>query len=310
MVHITLSVMAAVCTATPGWRGELKIDSANDSIGPNGNPSEPRFGWRPDLDPIPDLSPSTSRPSESLADPAPEPREAEPPPAGEELITEPVVGDESNPEPISEPTAGGEPVPDVSGEPSPGGELYWEPPKAGSQQSDLDGLDSRYRQTEGPVRWFGVQPVMVYGLLLVLFFAGTLGFGLWMRDQQASPASLTARAPASSAAGGSQLAVGGGVGVPDVTGKTVQVTVGETVYLGLQVDREHQSWKVSSPDPAVLTPVKSPMDPTPGMTMLVFKAVGVGQTVITATRQGDCPTGQQCPDTTRRFEETVVVVPG
>ncbi|WP_160163183.1 hypothetical protein, partial [Nitrolancea hollandica] len=178
----------------------------------------------------------------------------------------------------------------------------------GYQQSDLDMPDSRHRRLESPVRWFGIPPVMVYGLLVVLIFAGILGFGLWMRDQHASPGPTVANAPA---VGGSQAAVGGGVGVPDATSKNVTVKVGETVYLGLPNEQGHGGWTVTAPDAAVLTPVKSPIESTQDTTMVAFKAIGAGQTVITATRPtDDCTAGQQCPDTARRFEETVVVVPG
>ncbi len=152
---------------------------------------------------------------------------------------------------------------------------------------------------------------MVYGLLVVLIFAGILGLGLWMRDQRASPGPTVANAPGSNTAGGNQPAVGGGVGVPDATSKNVTVKVGETVYLGLPVEPGHGAWTVSSPDAAVLTPVKSPIESTQDTTMVAFKAIGAGQTVITATKPADdCPAGQQCLDTGRRFEETVVVVPG
>jgi hypothetical protein len=130
-----------------------------------------------------------------------------------------------------------------------------------------------------------------------------------MRDQRASPATV-ANAPANTA-GGSQAAVGGGVGVPDATSKNVTVKVGETVYLGLPNEQGRGAWTVSSPDAAVLTPVKSPIESTQDTTMVAFKAIGAGQTVITATMPADdCPAGQQCSDTARRYEETVVVVPG
>lgn len=289
----------------------------NDRVGPIGNSLEPRFGWRPDLDPVPDLSPSTTRPPESPHEVVPGIQEANPAPAGEVLVSQPEAGDEpilepdSDDEPISAPVPADEsgPKPDVVPEPSFNGADRWEPSRNGPEQSALDVPDSRHRQLESPVRWFGIPPVMVYGLLMVLVFAGILGFGLWMRDQRASPAPTVANAPANTA-GGSQTAVGGGVGVPDATSKNVTVKVGETVYLGLPVEEGQELWKVSSPDPAVLTPVKSPIESTAETTMVAFKAIGAGQTVITATRPEDCPAGQQCPDTARRFEETVVVVPG
>lgn len=324
MVHITLSLVSADCSATPDLEVRT-IDAVNDRVGPVGNPLEPRFGWRPDLDPVPDLSPPTAPRPESPPDAVPEIRESEPP-AGEALVSEPEVGVEPIPEPeadvepvsepeaddapVSEPLVGDEPgpEPDVVSEPL-GRADYWEPSRTWSQQSALDVPNSWPLRSEGPVRWLGVPPVMVYGLLVVMIFAGVLGVGLWMRDQRASPNSTAAHAPASSGTGGSQMAVGGGSGVPDVPGKTVHVTVGETVYLGLPVEQGHGPWKVSSPDPAVLTPVKSPMESTADTTMLAFKAIGTGQTVVTATRQDACPAGQQCPDTTRHFEETVVVGP-
>lgn len=219
-----------------------------------------------------------------MAGAAPEPPEVEQPPAVEEQASEP----------------------DAAGEPTLDGEPYWEPSGTGSLPSDLDAPEYQGRR---PIRRLRVKPLVVYGLTITLIISGILGFGLWMRSQPASPGSFTALAPTSDTAGGNQLAVGGGAGRDDVAGKTVDVSVGENVYLGLQIEPGNQPWQVAPPDPAVLTPVEGSTIPTPGMTLLVFRAVGVGQTVITATSQTDCPEGKQCPNTVRRFQETVVVVP-
>lgn len=228
--------------------------------------------------------------------------------ADDQAISEPVAGDEL----VSEPVADDEPVPEpeAADQALPGGASYWEPSVTGSQSSMLYSPHSGHLQREGPVRWLGVPPVLVYGLLLALTFTGVLGFGLWMRDHWVPPGSTTADAPASSAGGNSQLGVGGGVGVPDATAMTVRVTVGETVYLGLPSEPGRDPWQVSSSDPAVLTPVKSALGPAPGTTMVAFKAIGVGKAVITATLHNSCPPGQQCAETTRQFEESVDVVPG
>lgn len=151
--------------------------------------------------------------------------------------------------------------------------------------------------------------MLLYGLAVVLIFTGIVGFGIWMRDQQASPKPSATPAPSASAAAGTPAA-GGETTIGDTNGKTVQVTVGGTVYLGLQIEPGYQPWQVAAPDPTVLTPADSPPSSSPGMVMLIFKAVGPGQTTINATSQVDCPPGQQCANTTRHFQETVIVVPG
>jgi hypothetical protein len=80
--------------------------------------------------------------------------------------------------------------------------------------------------------------------------------------------------------------------------------------LGLPNEAGYQPWQVASPDAAMLALVGSPSGTAPGMTMLVYKAVGAGQTAIIATSEVDCPPGQQCGGTIRRYQQTVVVVPG
>lgn len=91
-------------------------------------------------------------------------------------------------------------------------------------------------------------------------------------------------------------------------GTTVHYRVGATIGLALRAPDGYLNWQVAAPDPRILAPAVNPgAAAARGMTLRAFRAVGAGQTVITATTRPDCPPGQACPALVRAFKVTVVV---
>lgn len=91
-------------------------------------------------------------------------------------------------------------------------------------------------------------------------------------------------------------------------GTTVQITVGQTINLTLLAPDGMSLWEVQAPDPNVLVPVPNPAaTAVRGATLRSFRAVGVGQTSITATSHPICGPGLACPDYLRLYRVTIVV---
>lgn len=91
-------------------------------------------------------------------------------------------------------------------------------------------------------------------------------------------------------------------------GQTMHLTVGEQLSLALQAPPGFQPWQVTPPDPRVLAPVVNPAETAArGVTLRAFRAVGAGQTAITASSRIECPSGQVCPALIQGFRVTVIV---
>ena len=92
-------------------------------------------------------------------------------------------------------------------------------------------------------------------------------------------------------------------------GKTVQVKVGQSIHVALKAPDGYKNWEVGvAANVAVLVPAVNPAaTAVRGATLAAFKAVGPGQTDVTATSRVDCPPGQACPLIVRAYRVTVVV---
>jgi hypothetical protein len=199
MIHIMLlDTGESDGRMTPVWREELGSNVENDRVGPSGDAPPTRFGWRPDLDPVPGYTPLRAEPEETVepeVDTAPESREVEQPPE----------------------TAEPEPQPETAGEAPWTGEPFWAAPRPNSSSS---ASDATVQHPRSPARQFKLPRAAWYVLALVLIVAGLVGFGLWMRGMSPTPGSSTTAA-SSQPANGSQPGVGGGSGTSTLAVKTV-----------------------------------------------------------------------------------------
>ena len=81
---------------------------------------------------------------------------------------------------------------------------------------------------------------------------------------------------------------------------TVQVTVGAVIALALRAPPGSDPWQVHPPDPQILMPLASPAATAPaGLTMQTYRAVGAGQTAISAESRPHCDPGKACAQVTR-----------
>lgn len=93
-------------------------------------------------------------------------------------------------------------------------------------------------------------------------------------------------------------------------GMTVQMAVGAVAMLALRAPLGSDPWQVHTPDPQILMPVAPPgMTAVPGTTIQTYRAVGAGQTAITAESRPHCDPGKACAQVIQGFHVTVVVTP-
>jgi hypothetical protein len=91
-------------------------------------------------------------------------------------------------------------------------------------------------------------------------------------------------------------------------GMTVQVAVGAVIAIALRAPPGSDPWQVHSPDPQIVMPLASPAaTAVTGMTAQAYRAVGAGQTAITAESRPHCDPGKACAQVIQGFRVTVVV---
>lgn len=91
-------------------------------------------------------------------------------------------------------------------------------------------------------------------------------------------------------------------------GKTFQIQVGDVIDVDLQARSGFENWQIAPPNSAILTPTVNPAAAAVrGATLRAFRAVGAGQTDITATDLPICAAGQACPQVVQGFKATIIV---
>jgi hypothetical protein len=91
-------------------------------------------------------------------------------------------------------------------------------------------------------------------------------------------------------------------------GATIPVNVGATIALSLRAPSGSDPWQVRPPDPQILAPIAPPgATVASGVTVQTYRAVGAGQTAITAESRPHCDPGKACAQIIQGFRVTVIV---